>query len=934
MNNSGIYHVCCGVPGTGDGSADNPFPTLPHARDAIRALKASASLPPGGVDVVVRGGEYRLTDSLAFTPPDSGTAEAPITYRVAEGDNVRLCGGVNITDWRPVTAPEILERLPDEARGHVLQADLAAHGVTDFGGPLYGSASHTSDPGLELFFRDDRMTVARYPNEGFLHIAALAVEDGYHVRGTPGSRTGRFRVDGEAERLRRWAAEPGAMLHGYWFWDWADQRLAVQQIDPETGEITLDQTNPHHYGYRVGHWFYAFNLLCELDQPGEWYLDRQKGILYFWPPEPMQRGSDVTVSVLRDPVTFADACHITLQGFTIESARGTAVQVTGGEAIRIAGCTIRNVGGDAVRVTGGARHAVCDCDIHHTGDGGIHLDGGDRHRLAPAGHEAVNNHVHHISRWNPLYKVGIQLKGCGNRAAHNRLHDLPHIAIGFTGNDQTVEFNEIYQAVTGANDAGAIYTSGQHPEDWSMRGHRVRFNYLHHLFGFAGEGCSGIYLDDMFSGTEIHGNVLWRVALGFLLGGGRDIVSTNNVFIDCPRAISLDARAVGWAAPYLGDVFAGLEKIPYREEPWASRYPELVSILDDEPALPKGNVIARNIVRGGDGIRVEDEAVPGLRMEDNLEQEPPHFVNANHADWRLREDSLALALGFEPLPLEQVGLQISPLRASLPPRLLFEAEAVVETPPALRNGRSIRPGAVRLRVRNVGDAADSATIRLQVHGGRLEDAGEWVCTLVPFATAERCYKLWAEAGKVHLDVLQDGVEGVLGAQDIEALDEATTPWPAAVQVSALQPGAGQLEMLDRVPPADRLQWQPHATESALGFCNLHETLAGVGEEDAVVWIGCRIRCSEAMRVAVLLGYDGPVKLFVDGLAAFHDPAGTNPARPDSAAPEVALTPGEHELAVALGANQGRAWGVFLRLRRTDWNVETTPVLPEILPDAS
>ncbi len=156
--------------------------------------------------MIVRGGEYPL----------------------AEGETVRLSGGARITDWRPVQDAATLARMHPDARGHVLQADLAAHGGTDFGGPLYGSGSHTSDPGLEIFFRDKRMTVARYPNEGFLHIAELSVEDGYHVRGTPGSRTGRFRIDGEVERLRRWAAEPRAMLHGYWFWDWADQRMAVQ----------------------------------------------------------------------------------------------------------------------------------------------------------------------------------------------------------------------------------------------------------------------------------------------------------------------------------------------------------------------------------------------------------------------------------------------------------------------------------------------------------------------------------------------------------------------------------------------------------------------------------------------------------------------------------------------------------------------------------
>ncbi len=646
---------------------DGPFASIARARDAIRELrKSTGGLPSGGVEVIVQGGEYPISESLEFIREDGGTAESPVIYRAEEGGEVLISGGVRIAGWRPVEDEESLARLSPEARDHVLQADLNAHGVTDLAAMDSARTHVHSDPGLEVFFRGQPMTLARYPNDGFLHISALSVEDGYDVRGTRGSRTGRFQTqDVPADRLRRWAGEPGTMLHGYWFWDWADQRLAVKDIDPEGGEITIDETRPHHYGYRVGQWFYAFNLLCELDQPGEWYLDRKTSVLYFWPPEKVEPG-DVTVSVVRDPVTLEEVSHMLLQGFTIEAARGTAIRVTGGEAVRIAGCTIRNVGGDAVRVEGGCRHTVSDCDIYQTGDGGIMLTGGDRRTLAPGRHEALNNHIHHIARWNPLYKVGIQLKGCGNRAAHNCIHDIPHTAIGFTGNDQVVEFNEIFRAVSGANDAGAIYTSGAHPEDWSMRGHRVRFNFLHHMSGFRGEGCNGIYLDDMFSGTEIHGNILYRVARGFLLGGGRDLIATNNVFVDCPQAICLDARATGWAAFSMPDVIAGLQSMPYREEPWASRYPELVDILDDDPALPKGNVIVRNIFCRCGGNRIEEAAEPGLRMESNLENDDPGFVDEDALDFRLREDSPAREIGVESIPLEMIGLQCTTLRRRLP----------------------------------------------------------------------------------------------------------------------------------------------------------------------------------------------------------------------------------------------------------------------------
>ena len=158
---------------------DGPLATLTRAQAAVRALRQT-----GRVTVMVQGGEYRLTESLAFDAADSGTAAAPVVYRAAEGETVRLTGGVRINDWRPVEDAATLARLHPSAHGHVLKADLRAHGVTDFdamvsaeGVGAKGTAK--SDPGLEVFFRDRPMTLARYPNEGFLRIATLSVEDGH-----------------------------------------------------------------------------------------------------------------------------------------------------------------------------------------------------------------------------------------------------------------------------------------------------------------------------------------------------------------------------------------------------------------------------------------------------------------------------------------------------------------------------------------------------------------------------------------------------------------------------------------------------------------------------------------------------------------------------------------------------------------------------------
>ena len=115
-----------------------------------------------------------------------------------------------------------------------------------------------------------------------------------------------------------------------------------------------------------------------------------------------------------------------------------------------------------------------------------------------------------------MYKAGIALHGVGLRAANNLIHDAPHMAIQFWGNDHVIELNEIHHVCPESNDAGAIYAG----RDWTMRGTVICHNYLHHITGFRGKGCVGVYLDDMFCGTRIEGNVFHEVTRAAFIGAG------------------------------------------------------------------------------------------------------------------------------------------------------------------------------------------------------------------------------------------------------------------------------------------------------------------------------------------------------------------------------------------------------------------------------
>ena len=144
---------------------------------------------------------------------------------------------------------------------------------------------------------------------------------------------------------------------------------------------------------------------------------------------------------------------------------------------------------------------------------------------------------------------------------------------------------------------------------------------------------------------------------------------------------------------------------------------------------------------------------------------------------------------------------------------------------------------------------------------------------------------------------------------------AITDFIRTVRVSGFQPSAGKLDALGYPKEIRRLGLRPRTFPE--NFCGLHAELGALAPKDVVVYYACAIECSERMRLAALLGYDGPVKMWVDGKKVFHDPNGINPATPGKACVRLTAAPGRHELLVALGSNKGNAWGIFLRIERLD-----------------
>ena len=647
------------------GTKEKPFATLERARDEVRKVKA-AGLP---VVVTLRGGDYLRSATLELTKEDSGTATAPVTWRAEKGERVRLLGGRILTGFQPVTDPAVLARIDEGARKQALQLDLRSLGITSYGELTSRGRAFDRPVAVahsELFFDDRPMTLARWPNEGdFIKIA------GHPATADPKAEFGTlpagFHYSGD--RPRRWQDTSDLWMHGYWVFDWANSYEKVAALDLEQRLIT---TAPPYgiYGFRKDQRFYFLNLLEELDQPGEWFLDRRSGVLYFWPPD-SKSDPEIMLSLLEQPLLkLADVSNVTFRGFTFEATRANAVEIRGGSNNRIAGCLIRNIGNAAVTIEGGTGHGVVGCDILDTGDGGVAMVGGDRQTLTPGGHFVENCHFQRQGRWSKCYVPAIRMEGVGLRASHNLIHDLPHCAIIFLGNEHLIEFNEIHHVAMETGDVGAIYSG----DDYSFRGNQVRHNFIHHTGGY-GLGSMGVYMDDWVSGTEIFGNVFYKVNRAVFLGGGRDHQVTNNLFVDCDPAVQMDARGLdpSWRAGIDVRLRASLAAVPrplYRE-----RYPDMKTLdayygPPEGPAItgeafkgipPENNSLERNVCVGK-WVEVHWYAtLEMLRQEKNLTDaasslaKPPNDQSPA-TDFELKKDSPAWALGFQRIPLERIGL--------------------------------------------------------------------------------------------------------------------------------------------------------------------------------------------------------------------------------------------------------------------------------------
>jgi len=626
-----MFYVSASGKDSNPGTIEKPFATLERARLAVREqLKTQQH---DSVFVFIRKGSYFIKNSLRLDSLDSGQENTPVIYSAYRRETVSINGGLSIPVSKAVkvTDKKILERIVPEARNKVLQVNLRSAGITEiiarrskgFGRPYTPAA-------MELFCNHETMQPARWPNDSLIPIGKVLDPGSIPRNGDYSHRGGTFLYD--VDRPQRWAQANDIWISGFFKYGFADDAVKIARID--TVNKTFTTAEETAYGFESGknfqRWF-AFNLLEEIDRPGEYCIDKDAGILYFYPPTGSLQS--IELSALETPlVALKNTSHIVFRNITFECSRGMGIYIEKGNGDRIENCTVRNIGMVGICIgkgttpanelwsvanvkpasemlgsldgylyentvfdrEAGTNHVVSGCHIYNIGSGGISLSGGNRTTLQHGNNQVENCQIHDFNRIDRSYKAGINIDGTGNIIRYNEIYNCPGSAIYLHGNDHLIEFNDIHDAVVDGNDMGAVYY-GRNPSEF---GNRIVNNFFHHI-GNKDGSIMTIYHDDGACGMEVTGNVFYKAgSKTVMIGGGNDNTYRNNIFIDCPLAFHIDNRLQNWAVGFIqkdGLFQKRLNAVNYLQFPYASAYPHLKDYFQDNVGLPKRNFIENNV---------------------------------------------------------------------------------------------------------------------------------------------------------------------------------------------------------------------------------------------------------------------------------------------------------------------------------------------------
>lgn len=662
-------HVAPGGSDLNSGAPGKALATLAAAQRVARQFAGKEA-----VTVVLEDGIYYLPEPLRFGPEDSGTAATPQIWAAAPGAKPVISGGVLLgLDWQPL-------------KNGIFQAKVP--------------------PGLEtdqIFVNGERQILARYPNFN----PQERIFNGYAADAI------------SPERARTWSDPAGGFLHAMHPAQWGGFSYVITGRNAD-GKVTYEggwqgnRASQPHEKYRM-----VEGILEELDAPGEWFLNRKTDTLYFYPPQGLDlKTAKVEAVRLRHLIEFRGTEErpvrfITLRGLTFRHTartfmltrepilrsdwtiyRGGAVLFDGAEDCSLEESFLDQVGGNAVFVNNfNRRVTVRGCRIENAGAGGVTFVGDPKAVRSPLfeygqkqkfkdtdltpGPKSANYPADCLVDDCLITRIGRvekQSAGIGIDMAaritvrHCSIYDVPRAGINIGDGcwgGHVIEYCDIFDTVKETGDHGSFNSWGRdrywnlqgwdpatHPEvalldvvePITLRDSRWRCDH-----GWA------IDLDDGSSNYRIYNNLLLNGGLKLREGFHRRV--WNNI------AVNNSLHPHVWYEDSRDEVTRNIWMGPYRPA----------------GAMPKGKwgmEVDRNLftTSGADRSRFADH-----NCDANSLAGDPMYVDPASGDFRVRDGSPALKLGFLNFPMDQFGV-VSPA---------LKARARVPEMPALKPGAAI-----------------------------------------------------------------------------------------------------------------------------------------------------------------------------------------------------------------------------------------------------
>jgi len=654
---------------TADGSnVATPFASLENAQQAIRKLKHAGKLIRP-VIVYMRGGTYNISKPYLFNEEDGGTKTCPITYQAYRNEEVIISGGKKITGWKPYKKGIWMTKLPEVTKGEWSFRQLYVNG--------------------SLKQR------ARTPNQGFLRVKGFP--DGKPPEVHYHTDCQRFEY-AEGDLKPGWANLTDVEVIVYHFW--TDSHLPIQSIDPKTRIVTFK-----HKAGKVftddftqdGARYIVENLWDGLDAPGEWYLNKKTGILYYYPqPGEAMTTAEIIAPLAPEllhlegkaaelkPVAYLNFKGLTFQYTNFELPTGNSNDKQGSSDVSAAitlvavknctfqQCRIRNTGTFAMDILDGSQHnQVKHCELSYLGAGGIRLTGGtekDHPLKRTAYNEITDNTLQYYGEVFPSAVGMLLMNTSNNLIAHNEIHHgwYTGISVGWAwgyhrsvSTHNVIEYNHIHDiGQTGLlSDMGGIYTLGVSP------GTIIRNNIIHDI-NANHYGGWGMYHDEGSTHLLVENNIIYNTKFApFNIHFSKEVMVRNNIFalgkleqlsrtrLEPHKSVYFENNIIYWQEGEL--LSKKWQDKPYKFYSSALREPqEITSTFDMDYNIyynPKAAIeqIKFNGQSWGEWQK-RGKDIHSIYAN-------PLFENADAFDFRLKPNSPALTLGFQPIDATKVG---------------------------------------------------------------------------------------------------------------------------------------------------------------------------------------------------------------------------------------------------------------------------------------